>query len=180
MAMTDISPLRPYHRAADRTSTVSYLGSEVAMLAKGEDTGGRFTLMSGEVKRGSEPPPHVHEWEDEFYYVLQGEMEVYCGTDVFRACSGEVIFLPQGIPHAFNCVTSSLRMLVQAQATREQGVTSDRFLLQLANPTTDTGDPAARVMEIAAENGIRFLSPGEIANALPSYPGVGMGPKPTT
>ena len=103
MAMTGISPLRPYHRAADQTSTVSYLGGEVAVLAK-EDTGGRFTLMSGEVKRGSEPPPHVHDREDQFYYVLKGEMEVYCETDVFRPCSGEVVFLPQGIPHAFGYV----------------------------------------------------------------------------
>ena len=178
--MAGISSLRPYHRAADRTSTVSYLGGEVALLAKSEDTGGRFTLMSGEVKQGSEPPPHVHEWEDEFYYVLKGEMEVYCGTDVFRACSGEVVFLPQGIPHAFNCVTCSIRVLVQAQATREQGVTSDRFLLQLAKPAADTDDPAARVMKAAAENGIRFLSPDEVANALPSYPGVGTSPKSTT
>ncbi len=179
MATPAASPLRAYHRAADQSSSVSYMGAVVALLARGDDTEGRFTLMTGEVKRGTEPPPHIHEWEHEFYYVIDGEMEAYCGSDVFHVRAGELVFLPQGIAHVFLCKTPSIRLLVQAQAAGEHAVSSDRFLLQLVTPATGgtmpenamddaVTDPNA-VMRIAEANGIHFLSPDEVAEALPRY-----------
>lgn len=161
-------PIHSFHRAPDESSSVSYLGHQVAILAKGQDDGGRFTLMSGETVKGTEPPPHVHEWEHEWYYVLDGEMEAHCGSEVYRVRTGEFVFLPQGIPHVFTCVTPSIRLLVQAQASGEHDVSSDRFLLELADPSNSAAD-TNQMMSIAIENGVRFLSPAEIADALPHY-----------
>jgi uncharacterized cupin superfamily protein len=36
-----------------------------------KDTGGGFTLIEGYLRPGTEPPPHVHEREDELFYVLE-------------------------------------------------------------------------------------------------------------
>ena len=54
----------------------------LTFLAESEGTGGRFSLIEGCLKPGNEPPPHVHEREDELFYVLEGKMDVYVGTHV--------------------------------------------------------------------------------------------------
>ena len=66
-----------------------------------EDTGGRFALMQVQGKPGNEPPPHLHEWEHETFYVLEGTMEFYCEDKVLTAHAGEAVLLTQGKPHTF-------------------------------------------------------------------------------
>ncbi|MBV8103653.1 MAG: cupin domain-containing protein, partial [Hyphomicrobiales bacterium] len=48
----------------------------------------RFAMMEYRAKPGNEPPPHVHEWEDEFYHVLDGSAEFHCGAERLRAIAG--------------------------------------------------------------------------------------------
>jgi len=44
--------------------------------------------MEYQAKPGNEPPPHVHEWEHELYYVLEGAMEVYVEDKILLARAG--------------------------------------------------------------------------------------------
>ncbi len=46
-------------------------------------------------------PMHVHEHEDEYSYVLEGEVGVQIGDDVRYAQPGDLVVKPRGIPHAF-------------------------------------------------------------------------------
>jgi mannose-6-phosphate isomerase-like protein (cupin superfamily) len=46
-------------------------------------------------------PMHAHRHEDEYTYVLEGEIGVQIGDDVRYATAGDVVFKPRGIPHAF-------------------------------------------------------------------------------
>ena len=55
---------------------------------------------------------HRHSREDEAFYVLDGEVSVYVGDQVVRAQTGDFLWAPREVPHAF-CVESPLaRMLV--------------------------------------------------------------------
>jgi hypothetical protein len=45
-------------------------------LAGGSDTDGAFDLVESKMKRGTEPPPHIHDREDELFYILAGEIKV--------------------------------------------------------------------------------------------------------
>jgi quercetin dioxygenase-like cupin family protein len=62
-----------FKRSSSLKTTVAYMGSTMSLLAKGEETGGRVALMEFYSRPGNEPPPHIHEWEHEFYYLLEGE-----------------------------------------------------------------------------------------------------------
>lgn len=42
-----------------------------------------------------------HEWEHELCYVMEGVMEAYSEGEILVARVGEVVFFPQGKPHAF-------------------------------------------------------------------------------
>src|SRR5215831_11674806 len=87
-------------------------GMLLTFLAESEGTGGRFSLIEGCLKPGNEPPPHVHEREDELFYVLEGKMDVYVGNEVFNVGAGECLFLPKLKPHTFVVRSPRLRNLV--------------------------------------------------------------------
>src|SRR5215213_5627943 len=46
-------------------------------------------------------PMHVHEHEDEYSYVLEGEVGVQVGDDVHYARPGDLVSKPRGVWHAF-------------------------------------------------------------------------------
>jgi uncharacterized cupin superfamily protein len=44
---------------------------------------------------------HTHTHEDEYSYVLEGEVGVQVGDEVSVAKPGDLVFKPRGVPHAF-------------------------------------------------------------------------------
>ncbi|WP_242112962.1 cupin domain-containing protein [Luteimonas aquatica] len=70
--------------------------------ACGDDTGGRFDFLVGEVAYRSGPPLHRHRVEEDSFYVLEGILTVQSGERVFEVGPGEfVTFLP-GTAHTFD------------------------------------------------------------------------------
>ena len=70
--------------------------------ATGAETGGGFSLVEHILPpRSLGAPPHVHRNEDEYSYVLEGEIGVEIGTETFRLGPGDFIIKPRGIMHAF-------------------------------------------------------------------------------
>jgi mannose-6-phosphate isomerase-like protein (cupin superfamily) len=74
---------------------------ETTMLVRvtGEVTEGAYTLFDM-VPPLADTPPHVHEREDELYFVLEGEHVFTVGDEEFHVGPGAVVFGPRGIPHA--------------------------------------------------------------------------------
>ena len=64
-------------------------------------TDGEYCAFELVTPRGEGVPLHVHEREDELYYILEGAFEIQCGDAVFTAESGAMAVLPRNIPHAF-------------------------------------------------------------------------------
>ena len=73
-------------------------------------TGGGFTLMESTTAGGA--PWHVHTREDEAFYVLEGTIVVWCGSETFHAGPGSFVFLPRGIPHAWDVESGSKARLL--------------------------------------------------------------------
>jgi quercetin dioxygenase-like cupin family protein len=184
MTIAQFSTLSAFQRAATLDTTMTYMGSIMSFLARGDDTAGRFALMEFQSQPGNEPPPHIHEWENELCYVLEGTVEFYCDSKVILAGPGDVVFVPQGMPHAFYIRSPRLRMLILVQATGAHPVTLDRYFTEMAEPATSMelpkdavtyvmGDPT-QAIALGAKNGCRILSPDETSTMLPHYPGFGV------
>ena len=186
MSKTPFTAPSAFKRSPSLKTTLAYMGSNMSLLAKGEETGGRFALMEFHSRPGNEPPPHIHEWEDELYYLLEGGMEFYCNDEVLSVGAGEVAFLPQGKAHAFYIRSPIVKALILVQATGERAVGLDRYFIDMGEPAASIELPdhqATHVMSdpahatrVAATNGIRILSPEETAKLLPRYPGFGIDP----
>jgi mannose-6-phosphate isomerase-like protein (cupin superfamily) len=83
----------------------------VEFLARTVDTP-RFNLSIIEIAAGRELEPHVHEGEDDAFYILEGELIFTVeGRDV-AAPPGTFVLVPPGIEHAFrNKGATPVRML---------------------------------------------------------------------
>lgn len=179
--MDNTSPaLKAFKRAASLEFSKWYMGSLVTNLAEKKDTNGAFCLVEGILVPGNEPPPHVHTREDELFYVLEGEFDVYVGEEAFKVETGECIFLPRFKPHAFIIRSPRLHLLTLftpggfEEALRGKGSPAQYLDLPTGErtySTTDLNETAQRF----AEYGIRFLAPDEIADQLALYPKL---PKP--
>ncbi len=63
---------------------------------------GTFALVEHPIgPRVLASPLHTHEREDEYTYVLEGEVGVQVGNEVRVARPGDLVFKPRGVPHAF-------------------------------------------------------------------------------
>jgi quercetin dioxygenase-like cupin family protein len=61
------------------------------------------------------PALHIHHFQDEFVYVLEGEYIFQVGEVKHLLKKGDTIFLPRGIQHAFTQKTAQARFLLHYQ-----------------------------------------------------------------
>jgi quercetin 2,3-dioxygenase len=52
----------------------------------------------------SGPPTHIHQTEDEFFYVVKGEFKLKLGDRIVSAPAHSVMFVPRGTAHTFHNV----------------------------------------------------------------------------
>jgi mannose-6-phosphate isomerase-like protein (cupin superfamily) len=81
-----------------------------SLKASGPATGGAITVYETSIEAG--PPLHVHEHEDECFYVLDGQLAVRCGDDQYQAGAGSFVFLPRGRPHKFSAPEPARLLLI--------------------------------------------------------------------
>jgi quercetin dioxygenase-like cupin family protein len=57
--------------------------------------------MESTCPAGLSVPAHIHVGEDEMFYVLAGELQVFCDNDRWTATPGSFVFVPRDRPHGF-------------------------------------------------------------------------------
>ena len=86
----------------DEGETVWLRKLGIRFMIGGEQTQGNFALVEHPIKpRALAAPMHTHRHEDEYTYVLEGEIGVQIGDEVRVARPGDLVFKPRGVPHAF-------------------------------------------------------------------------------
>jgi mannose-6-phosphate isomerase-like protein (cupin superfamily) len=83
----------------------------VEFLARTADTP-RFNFSIIEIVAGRELEAHVHDSEDDAFYILEGEMTFVFGDEEASAGPGAFVLVPPGVEHGFrNDGDSPVRML---------------------------------------------------------------------
>jgi len=86
----------------DEGETVWLRKLGIRFMIGGEQTQGNFALVEHPIgPRALAAPMHTHRYEDEYTYVLEGEIGVQIGEEVLVARPGDLVFKPRGVPHAF-------------------------------------------------------------------------------
>lgn len=137
------------------------LGDVAVNKLTSAQSGGSLLITDYTVMPGGGPPLHVHEREDEVFWVLEGEVWFAAADRRERATSGTLVYGPRGVPHTFrNCSDRPARMLVIVTP----GENFERFFARVGAPRPD-GTPASpaemveRIGTLAPVHGMRILGP---------------------
>lgn len=79
----------------------------------GKDTDKEWAVFeqSGLSPNGG-PPLHIHPFQDEWFYVIEGDYLFQVGDDTYPMRAGDTIFLPRNVQHAFIQLTEVGKMIV--------------------------------------------------------------------
>jgi quercetin dioxygenase-like cupin family protein len=172
----ELPALKAFKRGPSVEISTWYKGILSTQLAGEDDTGGAFDLVLSKMRKGAEPPPHVHARENEFFYVLAGKLDVYVESEVFQVEAGECMFLPRGIPHAFIIESPEICMLVLItpggfmNAVKEMAAPAKELEVPSDDALTYSTVNLEGTMRIFERYGVRLLGQEEIAHKMPAFP----------
>lgn len=137
-------------------------GGLATIKATSATTGGRVTVTEQLAPRGVGSPLHVHHREDEWFYVIDGELTFWVGGEVIVAPAGSFVFGPRDVPHTFLVSSDEARFLLVTEPggfedfIRAAGEPAPR--LEIPPPPTEAPDVEA-LARLAASFGIDILGP---------------------
>jgi len=130
------------------------LGDAVVCKISGDQTGGAYAVVETATPPGGGPPLHLHGREDEFFYVLDGRLDIRCGNRTFTLEAGACAHLPRGVPHTFRNVGDALaRMLVTLVPAG-----FERFFAQVDRLGRHGVPNMDEVAALAGEFGLAFIA----------------------
>ena len=139
-----------------------FLGGLSIIKASGETTEGRVAVTENWAPRGYGSPLHVHHREDEWFYVLSGELTFWIDGETTVAREGSFVYGPRDVPHTFAVSSEEARFLLVVEPAG-----FENFLLALSEPAQSlTLPPAsaeppalAEMMAAAATFELEILGP---------------------
>ena len=94
--------IHPVEAGQDRFGETHSLGFSTILFkaVPGETHGGLLMIEHKNLRKGG-PPKHVHLQQDEWFYVMEGEVLFEVGDSRTTLRAGESLLGPRRIPHAF-------------------------------------------------------------------------------
>ena len=162
--MTQLIPpvTRSVISSPDTQTAIWFLDALSQVRLSGEQTGGAFSVRDNLGRRGHASPVHVHDRDDETFFVLDGELRVLVGQEEHAAGPGTVTVLPRRLRHAYVVSSATARFLTLhtpsgfEQFAAEVGQPAQALTL----PPGPAGPPdLAALTRAAARHGITILAP---------------------
>jgi quercetin dioxygenase-like cupin family protein len=141
-------------------------GDRVSFLVTGAESHGAAFIVEGMAAPGGGPPPHMHHFEDESFYILEGSVSFQADGQTIHAKPGDFIHIPRGTVHSFrNDGAVPARALVIISPAGPKGM--QQFFEESFYPTADHSAPpplmtealGRRMMAAGAKNGCEFVQP---------------------
>lgn len=138
---------------AEDVADWNVLGARMTCKIDSEETGGAYSIVETIVSPQGGPPPHVHHNEDEIFYVVEGEFEIRCGEETFKATKGALAVLPRNVPHSFRNTGASEGKLL---TTITPGG-FERFFAEVSTEVTTMPPDIEKLKGIARKYNVEFL-----------------------
>ncbi len=100
------------HVPADTGPLYDAFGCTWRFLVASSEANGSYTTMEIGVPPGVGPGLHLHEAEEEQFYVVEGELDYHVGDEAFTARAGDFIHIPRQTLHGFTNVGGEPAKLV--------------------------------------------------------------------
>ena len=139
-------------------------GDRVTFLATGAESHGGCFIVEAVAAPGGGPPPHIHHFEDESFYVLEGTATFQAAGQTIHGKPGDFIHIPCGTVHSLkNEGKAPARALIVISPAGPAGM--QRFFEESFTPVTDrsaspppiTEELVRRMTAAAARNGFELV-----------------------
>jgi uncharacterized cupin superfamily protein len=136
-------------------------GGLYRIITPAAETAGRHFAFEAIEPPGGGPPLHIHQTEDEYFLVLEGELTFYIEGRVVKASAGESAFVPRGQAHCFkNCSTQMARVLVVFTPGDIEGFFDYGLPVNNARPSDDY--LLQRIGALSAQFNLEVLGPSPL------------------
>ncbi len=142
-----------HHVPHSAGETHPVMGDPMRSIMTAEQTGGAYALAEQEIRPGNGAPPHIHQREDESFYILEGEFAATVDGVEKPLAKGDYIHIPRGAVRSFSNVgRANGRVLI----LHVPGSASAFYIAmgKLAFPPD-----MAEVLALAAKHGIEVVAP---------------------
>lgn len=150
-------PMHADVRHADDLEDLGFPIHETVKLAARADSESGITVFEfRQPPQTLGAPPHQHTHEDEFFYILEGELTALAGDQTVSAGPGSLLLMPRGVPHGFwNAGDTEVRALLIVSGSEFDG-----FFEAVAARFSEAGPEAdlpTILGEVASEHGIEMM-----------------------
>ena len=152
---------KPIFRPSGTGPAVWGPGDIYTFLATGEETNNVFFQFEAIVPAGGGPPPHIHSYEDESFYIVSGSLEILLEDTLYQAKQGDFVYIPRGVVHRFKNVgkETSVQLITFVPGNVE------KFFREAFPPVTDrsatpppiTEASTQKLLEVGAKYGLKFI-----------------------
>lgn len=120
----------------------------------GSDTDGDLAIFEQtSLSKGKGTPLHIHNNQDEIFYVIEGTYKFQVGDDKFDLKTGDSIFLPRQVAHAWTQVSENGKMTVIVQPAGKL----ENFFVTMASLDHEPGKE--EIAKIFADNEMQVVVP---------------------
>ena len=125
----------------------------VTVKVSGQDTGGALLVVEQNNLQKGGPPRHIHQEQDEWFYVVHGEYVVEIDGETYPLHAGDSVLAPRAVPHTWAHVGEGTgRLLITFQPAGAM----EAFFSAAALPGTAG---SAGMTELFAAHGMRLTGP---------------------
>ncbi len=150
----------PFLSSSPRGEALWTLNTRTTVLATADSTTGALGAWEQHLTGAGNTPLHVHQKEDEYFYVLEGRVLFEVAAERLAAGPGDFVFAPRGLPHRFSVESEMARILVMVTPGGFEA-----FFSRVGRPAAGSGLPPAEepdpqaLGEAAASFGVQILGP---------------------
>jgi mannose-6-phosphate isomerase-like protein (cupin superfamily) len=145
METTTGTTVQPYVLSAGEGEAIWYVNNRATVKATSAQTGGAFGLVEMVVAPNHPIPFHIHHGEAEALWVLEGQLTVLAGEQMYSAGPGSLIFGPKDMPHTFRVEGSTQARLLVLMVPGG----GEQFFVEAGRPAEGPGLPEPQPPDLA-------------------------------
>ncbi len=120
----------------------------------GSDTNGNLAIFEQtSLSQGKGTPLHIHNSQDEIFYIIEGSYKFKVGDDKYDLTAGDSIFLPRKVAHAWTQVSEKGKMSVIMQPAGKL----ENFFVTMA--ALDHEPSQQEIAKIFSDNDMQVVGP---------------------
>ena len=78
-----------------------FLDTLVNIRVSVKDNSDKISVLEHRAYQNDSPPLHIHQNEDEIFYVLEGEFRFLIKDEEYHLRNGDILTAPKGVPHTY-------------------------------------------------------------------------------